>query len=194
MGPAPDLEPVHGRATVALHRRGRAWARPSPGADALLLWDFFSTALRDAGRGRARCAGCTSPRPGVDTLLFDELIDSDVVVTNARGVFDRPMAEFALASILARVKRLHEIRDRQRARHWRHQETETAGRAGRAGGRHRFDRPGHRAAAARGRACGCAGPAAPSATDDPDFGDGAGQSTGSSSTWAGPTTSWWSRR
>ena len=41
---------------------------------------------------------------GVDTLLFDELRDSAVVVTNARGVFDRPLAEFVLGAVIA-----HEI-------------------------------------------------------------------------------------
>ena len=41
---------------------------------------------------------------GVDTLLFDELRDSDVVVTNARGVFDRPMAEYVLGAVIAYAK------------------------------------------------------------------------------------------
>ncbi len=100
------------------------------GADALLLWDFFSAALREVWARAGTLRWVHVPAAGVDTLLFPELIDSDLVVTNARGVFDRPMAEFALASILARVKRLHEIRDRQRDRHWRHQETESlAGQA-----------------------------------------------------------------
>ena len=62
---------------------------------------------------------------GVDKLMFDGLRESSVIVTNARGVFDRPIAEFVLASVLAHAKLLHESRDLQRDRVWRHRETRT---------------------------------------------------------------------
>jgi phosphoglycerate dehydrogenase-like enzyme len=62
---------------------------------------------------------------GVDTLLFDGLRESRVTVTNARGVFDRPIAEYVLASVLAHAKRLHESHDLQREAVWRHRETRT---------------------------------------------------------------------
>ncbi|HET8601994.1 MAG TPA: D-2-hydroxyacid dehydrogenase [Segeticoccus sp.] len=93
------------------------------GADALLLWDFFSSALRDAWSAADALRWVHVAAAGVDTLLFDELVDSDVVVTNARGVFDRPIAEFVLASILAQAKLLHESHDLQQQRVWRHRET-----------------------------------------------------------------------
>ena len=38
---------------------------------------------------------------GVDALLFPALVASDVVVTNARGIFDEPMAESVMAFVLA---------------------------------------------------------------------------------------------
>jgi phosphoglycerate dehydrogenase-like enzyme len=38
---------------------------------------------------------------GVDGLLFPALVASDVVVTNARGVFDDPIAEWAIAAMVA---------------------------------------------------------------------------------------------
>src|SRR5699024_12348668 len=41
---------------------------------------------------------------GVDSLLFDELVESPVTVTNARGTFDRPIAEFVLNYILMHAK------------------------------------------------------------------------------------------
>ncbi|USQ82215.1 D-2-hydroxyacid dehydrogenase [Ornithinimicrobium faecis] len=93
------------------------------GAQALFLWDFFSTAVQDAW---AHCDGLEwihVAAAGVDSLLFDELRDSDVMVTNARGTFDRPIAEFVLASILAHAKRLHESRRLQEEQEWRHRET-----------------------------------------------------------------------
>jgi phosphoglycerate dehydrogenase-like enzyme len=60
---------------------------------------------------------------GIDTLLFDELRDSDVIVTNARDVFNRPIAEYVLGELLADAKRLRESHDLQRERVWRHRET-----------------------------------------------------------------------
>ncbi|WP_238418709.1 D-2-hydroxyacid dehydrogenase [Gordonia sp. 'Campus'] len=95
-----------------------------PGADALVLWDFFSRALADnwdavteSLRWIHVCAA------GVDALLFDDLRSSDIVVTNAHGVFDRPIAEFVLASILAHHKRLHESMTIQREHRWYRRET-----------------------------------------------------------------------
>ena len=40
-------------------------------------------------------------------------------------VFDRPIAEFVVAAVLAHAKRLHESRDLQRDKVWRHRETRT---------------------------------------------------------------------
>ena len=95
------------------------------GADALLLWDFFSTALRDVWPHAGSLRWIHVAAAGVDKLLFDELRESDVVVTNARGVFDRPIAEFVLASILAQAKGLHTSHDHQQERRWEHRETRT---------------------------------------------------------------------
>lgn len=93
------------------------------GADALLLWDFFSTALEQVWPEADRLRWVHVAAAGVDTLLFDALRTSDVVVTNARGVFDRPIAEFVLAAVLSHAKRVHESRDLQREHVWRHRET-----------------------------------------------------------------------
>ncbi len=60
---------------------------------------------------------------GVDTLLFDELRDSDVVVTNAHGVFDRPIAEYVLGAVIAHAKDSRNSLDLQRRHEWRHRET-----------------------------------------------------------------------
>ena len=42
-----------------------------------------------------------SASDGVDGLLFPALVESDVVVTNARGVFDDPIAEWVIGAIVA---------------------------------------------------------------------------------------------
>lgn len=93
------------------------------GAHVVLMWDFFSGALREVWPRAGSVRWVHVAAAGVDTLLFDELVDSEVVVTNARGVFDRPIAEFVLASILACAKDLHGSHDYQLQRVWRHRET-----------------------------------------------------------------------
>jgi phosphoglycerate dehydrogenase-like enzyme len=95
------------------------------GARALFLWDFFSTAVADVWSHCDRLEWIHVAAAGVDTLLFDGLRESRVTVTNARGVFDRPIAEYVLASVLAHAKRLHESHDLQREAVWRHRETRT---------------------------------------------------------------------
>jgi len=140
------------------------------GADVLFLWDFFSTALRDAWPRAGSLRWVHVAAAGVDTLLFDELVRSDVVVTNARGVFDRPMAEFTLASILAHAKQLHVLRDHQRAAQWRREETTPiAGQAALIVGTGSIGR----ATAALLRAVGMRvrGAGRTARSDDPDFGD-----------------------
>ena len=93
------------------------------GADVLLLWDFFSSALKRVWDQADRLSWIHVAAAGVDKLLFDELIDSAVTVTNARGVFDRPMAEFALMSVLSHAKGMHVSLELQNRQEWRHRET-----------------------------------------------------------------------
>lgn len=122
--PPAGLERLTGR--MQLRRVDAAGlAAALPGTEVLLVWDFFSRALREAWPRRDVLAWIHVAATGVDTLLFDELVDSDVLVTNARGVFDRPIAEYVLGALLADVKLLHESHDLQRDRRWQHRETRT---------------------------------------------------------------------
>ena len=93
------------------------------GAQVLFLWDFFSSAVEQVWERCTDLQWIHVAAAGVDTLLFPGLVSSDVVVTNARGTFDRPIAEFVLASLLAHAKLVHESHDLQRRHEWRHRET-----------------------------------------------------------------------
>lgn len=55
---------------------------------------------------------------GVEKVLFPELIESPVVLTNARGVFKRSLAEFAVLGMLYFYKRVRRLVDNQRSHHW----------------------------------------------------------------------------
>jgi phosphoglycerate dehydrogenase-like enzyme len=54
----------------------------------------------------------------VEKLLFPELIESPIIVTNARGVFKRPLAEFAVLGMLYFYKEVRRLVDNQRAKRW----------------------------------------------------------------------------
>ena len=55
---------------------------------------------------------------GVEKMLFPALIESPVPVTNARGVFKRSLAEFAVLGILYFSKRVRRLVDNQRTHKW----------------------------------------------------------------------------
>lgn len=93
------------------------------GARVLLLWDFFSSALCDAWPGAASLEWVHVAAAGVDAILFNELRRSRVVLTNAHGIFNGPIAEYVLAAILGFDKQLHLSRDLQHQHVWRHRET-----------------------------------------------------------------------
>ncbi|AZP18068.1 D-2-hydroxyacid dehydrogenase [Streptomyces aquilus] len=121
--PLPRLGRLTGRARV-LHADASTLAERLPSADVLLVWDFTSHAVRHAWPGEG-------PRPrwvhtasaGVDHLMCPELAASDTVVTNARGIFDQPIAEYVAALVLAMAKDLPRTLDLQRERTWRHRES-----------------------------------------------------------------------
>ncbi|WP_327717297.1 D-2-hydroxyacid dehydrogenase [Streptomyces sp. NBC_00490] len=121
--PLPRLGSLTGRARVE-HTDASALAERLPYADVLLVWDFTSHAVRAAWPGEG-------PRPrwvhtasaGVDHLMCPELAASDTVVTNARGVFDQPIAEYVAALVLAMAKDLPRTLDFQREGVWRHRES-----------------------------------------------------------------------
>ncbi|WP_330236324.1 D-2-hydroxyacid dehydrogenase [Streptomyces sp. NBC_00566] len=121
--PPPRLGRLTGRARV-LHTGANGLAALLPEADVLLVWDFRSRAVRDSWPGEGpRPVWVHTASAGVDHLTCPELTASDTVVTNARGVFDQPVAEYVAALVLAAAKDLPRTVEFQRERRWRHRET-----------------------------------------------------------------------
>jgi phosphoglycerate dehydrogenase-like enzyme len=69
----------------------------------------------------ARCPRLSwvhSATAGVERLLTPEAAGRDLVITNARGVFSEPIAEYTMMMMLAVVRRLPELLELQRERTW----------------------------------------------------------------------------
>ena len=96
----------------------QAFARHLPESEALLGWDFLGGELERHWRKAARLKWIHWCGAGVDAVLFPELRRSAVVLTNARGVFDRAMAEYVLAYVLFEAKRFRATFAAQADRRW----------------------------------------------------------------------------
>jgi phosphoglycerate dehydrogenase-like enzyme len=55
---------------------------------------------------------------GVEKVLIPDFVESSVPLTNARGVFKRSLAEFAVLGILYFCKRVRRLVESQRVHHW----------------------------------------------------------------------------
>jgi phosphoglycerate dehydrogenase-like enzyme len=88
------------------------------GADVLLGWSFRDTSLRAAWEAAGALRWVHWGGAGVDAVLFPELVASDVVLTNSRGVFDRAVAEYVLGLVLAFAKDLPGTLRAQCRRQW----------------------------------------------------------------------------
>ncbi|MEV4329556.1 D-2-hydroxyacid dehydrogenase [Streptomyces sp. NPDC049597] len=120
--PPPRLGRLTGKVRVEYADEETLAAR-LPGADVLLAWDFASDAVRQAWPGEGpRPRWVHTPSAGVDRVLCPELAASDTVLTNARGIFEQPIAEYVAALVLAMAKDLPLTLELQRRHEWRHRE------------------------------------------------------------------------
>ncbi|KRF24393.1 D-2-hydroxyacid dehydrogenase [Phycicoccus sp. Soil803] len=119
--PAPPLDALNGEAEVLLVRTVEELRAAQQQAEILFLNDFRSTLLREVGPGHLRWIHTSSI--GMDPLLTDAIVHSDIVVSNSRGVCERPIAEWILAVIVMLTKDIRRTIELQQQRTWLHRET-----------------------------------------------------------------------
>lgn len=126
--PPPDMAGIEAAAVVR-YTDASGLGEALAGADALFVYDFLSTAVPGAWPAADRLRWLHIASAGVDPVLFPGLRESDVVLTNSRGVFDDAIAEYVLGVVLSFAKGFARSLDLQRAGKWLHRETErVAGR------------------------------------------------------------------
>ena len=89
-----------------------------PEAEVVLGWAVRAENFSGASRLR----WIHVPAAGVGAMLFPALAESDIVLTNGRGIHATSMAEHTLGVMLAFARKLHLARDAQRERRWRQRE------------------------------------------------------------------------
>lgn len=105
--PPPGIDAAADAVELRYAPDAEALDRLLPDADALFAWRSDPAWLPAAWPPSPRLRWIQSASAGVDMLLFPELIESRVLVTNARGVFEEPIAEWVIAAMLAFVTGLH---------------------------------------------------------------------------------------
>ncbi|OXM57875.1 hydroxyacid dehydrogenase [Amycolatopsis thailandensis] len=119
----PDMRAIEDEAVVR-YTDEAGLADALSGADALFVYDFLSTAVPGAWHAADRLRWLHIASAGVDPVLFPGLQESDVVLTNSRGVFDGAIAEYVLGVVLTFAKDFVRSWDLQRQGRWKHRESE----------------------------------------------------------------------
>ena len=122
--PPPGIEGARETAEVRTAEGPAQLREALPGADALFFWRARRSDLEEAWDGADRLRWIHTASDGVDGLLFPALIDSDVSVTNGRGIFDDAIAEWVIGVLLGFVTRIPESFAAQRQHRWTSGETE----------------------------------------------------------------------
>ena len=123
-GEVPGIGAIEAHAEIRCAADLDALRRALPGAQVLLGWKFAAEDIRYAFDCTDRLRWIQWSGAGVDAALFPALVESDVTVTNVRGVFDQAMAEYTLGMILAFAKDFRRTFALQRERTWLHRLSE----------------------------------------------------------------------
>ncbi|HZQ99097.1 MAG TPA: D-2-hydroxyacid dehydrogenase [Chloroflexota bacterium] len=111
---ADELRAAHPGLVVELAADPDDQARAVADADAL-----YGLPKRDVFRAARRVRWIHCPGTGIDPIWsVPELVDGDVVLTNARGPHAEPMADHVFAQLLALTHHIPRLLDDQRAHRW----------------------------------------------------------------------------
>ena len=120
----PGIEEIEAHAVIRCASGLDALREALPGAEVLLGWNFAADDIAHAFERADRLRWIQWAGAGVDAALFPALVESEVTLTNVRGVFDQAMAEYTLGMVLAFAKGFRWTGALQRERKWLHRLTE----------------------------------------------------------------------
>ena len=119
----PPLDALLGAARVLTANSPEELAEVMGEADALLVWDYRFASLDDVMPHATKLSWIHAAAVGVDPLLTARVRESDVALTNSRGVFDGAIAEYVTGLLLQRLKGFAETARLAQRKEWKHRLT-----------------------------------------------------------------------
>ncbi len=112
------LQELPDETNITVGNRAEAFERSAAYATVILNWSKGSALLREVWRMAPQVRWIHCRAAGLDTVLFPELVESPVTLTNGRGVFSPPLGEFALGAMLFFAKDFRRMVRSQEAGVW----------------------------------------------------------------------------
>jgi phosphoglycerate dehydrogenase-like enzyme len=112
------LEQLPPQTNLAVGTSVEAFANLAPDADVIFNWSANGSLLREVFAMCPHIRWVHSRSAGLDSQLFQELVESHVPLTNGRGVFSQSLGEFALAAMLYFAKDFRRMIRNQEAGRW----------------------------------------------------------------------------
>jgi phosphoglycerate dehydrogenase-like enzyme len=113
-----NLDPIREEADFQIGIDHDFLMKHAPDAVAMLTVGMRNTALPEIWPLAKQLRWIHSLSAGVEQVLFPGLITSDIPLTNARGVFKRSLAEFAVLGMLYFVKGMPRLIEQKQAHKW----------------------------------------------------------------------------
>jgi phosphoglycerate dehydrogenase-like enzyme len=112
------LDRLPPKTNIAVGNALEAFGRTAPDANVIYNWSLSGDTLRQVFQMCPRVQWVHTRSAGLDNVLFPELVESPIPLTNGSGVFSPSLGEFALAAILYFAKDLRRMVRNQEAGRW----------------------------------------------------------------------------
>lgn len=119
----PGLDQLPDSVSVKHARDEESLCQGLTWAEILVVTDFRSGMIERCWPEAPSVRWVHATSAGVDALMFPALVDSDIPITNARGIFNRGIAEYVLGAILMFAKDTLGNLNYQHQHRWQHRET-----------------------------------------------------------------------
>lgn len=119
----PGLDQVARRYDIAFAPDDVALKEHLPEAEVFMSWSFRGSGLEQNWRAARNLRWVHWCGAGVKPALFPQMVASDVVLTNARNIFDQAMAEYVLGMILSFGLGLPQMLEEQRSGRWTYRQS-----------------------------------------------------------------------
>jgi phosphoglycerate dehydrogenase-like enzyme len=112
------LDQLPADTSLAVGETMEAFEHTAANATVLLNWSLMRDLMRDVLAAAPKLQWIHTRSAGLDNLMFPELVQSPVVLTNATGVFSQSLGEFVLGAIFHFAKDFRRMVHSQEAGEW----------------------------------------------------------------------------